>query len=91
MQRLCRITVPELSIKSDFTAARQRLLADFPNIHEVVATTVPGTMLIIYSGSDEADAWYDALADISATSSVRGPGGLLPARGRSLGGGDSAA
>ena len=89
MQRLCRITVPGLSIKSDFTAARQRLLADFANVHEVVATTAPGTLVIIYSGSDEADAWYEALADIVAASSVMRPGPLVPARG--LGGGDSAA
>jgi hypothetical protein len=43
VQRLCRITVPGLSIESDFTAARERILSDFPNVHEVVATTAPGT------------------------------------------------
>jgi hypothetical protein len=91
MQRLCRISVPELSIKSDFTLARQRLLTGFPNVHEVVATTAPGTLLVLYSGPDEADAWYNALLDSIATSQVRATGRLLRWRGGRLGGGDSAA
>jgi hypothetical protein len=62
MQRLCRITLPGLSISSDFTVARQRLLAEFPEIHEVVATTAPATLLLVYSGPPQADAWYDMLA-----------------------------
>jgi hypothetical protein len=62
MQRLCRITVPGLSVKQDFTAARQRLLADFPEINEVVATTSPGTLLVLCSGTaEDLDAWIDAL------------------------------
>ena len=91
MQRLCRITVPGLSIKADFTAARQRLLTDFPNVHEVVATTAPGTLLVVYSGPDEADAWYSALLASIATSRVRGTPGLLRRCGGRLGEGDSAA
>jgi hypothetical protein len=90
MQRLCRITVPGLSIKSDFTTARESLLRDFPNIHEVVATTAPGTVLVIYSGAHEADAWY-ALLDRIAASHVSITPRRPRWRGAGFGGGESAA
>jgi hypothetical protein len=62
MQRLCTITVPGLSVKHDFKAVRQRLLADFPEIHDVVATTSPSTLLVLCSGTvEDVDAWLDAL------------------------------
>ena len=87
MERLCRITVPGLSIKSDFTAVRRRMLADFPNVHEVVATTAPGTLLLIYSGPDEVDAWYGAVLDTVASRETRS----ARSRASGLGGGGSAA
>jgi hypothetical protein len=90
-QRQCRITVPGLSIKRDFTAARQRLLDDFPNVHEVVATTAPATLLVLYSGSEDPAAWLDALLDSVATRQVTATGRLLRERGVSVGGDDSAA
>jgi hypothetical protein len=77
MQRLCRITVPGLSIESDFAAARERLLADFPNVHEVIATTAPATLLVLYSGPPEADAWVDALLDSTQTGEVKANRRLL--------------
>jgi hypothetical protein len=103
MQRLCRITVPGLSIESDFAAARERLLADFPNVHEVIATTAPATLLVLYSGAPEADAWVGALLDSTQTGEVKANrrrlkwrhGNGSPANGRSGNGslwdGDSAA
>jgi hypothetical protein len=107
MHRLCRITVPGLSIESDFAAARERLLAEFPNVHEVIATTAPATLLVLYSGCAEADAWVDALLDSIQTGQVKadrrlsnwrngnGNGNGSPANGRSGNGhlwdGDSAA
>jgi hypothetical protein len=91
MQRLYRLTVPGLSIKSDFTAGRRALLADFPNVHEVVATTAPGTLLVLYSGPDEADAWCTALLDSIATRQARVTRRPLRWLGGRLGGGDSAA
>jgi hypothetical protein len=63
MQQLYRITVPGLSLKSDFTAVRGRLLADFPAVIDVVATTAPATILVLYRGRDDADAWLAASAD----------------------------
>jgi hypothetical protein len=91
MQRLCRLTVPGLSIKSDFTAAHRTLLADFPNVHEVVATTAPGTLLVLYSGPDEANAWCNALLSLIATRQERATRRRLLWRGGRLGGGDAAA
>jgi hypothetical protein len=89
MQRLCRITVPGLG-KSDFTAARERLLTDFPNVAEVVATMTPETLLVVYSGRDESGAWYSTLLDSIATR--QGITRRLPRwRDGRLGGGDPAA
>ena len=63
MQQLYRITVPGLSVRSDFAAVRRRLLADFPAVIDVVATTSPATFLVLYRGRDDADAWLAASAD----------------------------
>jgi len=65
MQKLCRITVPGLSVRRDFTTARRRLLAEFPDIQEVVATTAPGTLLVLSSGSEDVDAWLDTLDSLA--------------------------
>lgn len=89
MQRHCRITVPGLSVEH-FSAARGRLLADFPEVHEVVATTAPATVLVLYSGSEDLDAWRGALLD-SVVTRVQTTRRLLSRRGESLGGDDSAA
>jgi hypothetical protein len=91
MQRLCRITVPGLSVKRDFTTARQRLLAEFPNIEEVIATTAPGTLLVLASGRADVDAWVDALIDAVATRQAKEGRRLLGRRVRRLRGDDSAA
>jgi hypothetical protein len=80
MQRLCRITVPGLSIESDFAAARERLLAEFPKVHEVIATTAPATLLILYSGRAEADAWVDTLLDAAQTGELEANRRLLNRR-----------
>jgi hypothetical protein len=91
MQRLCRITVPGLSVERDFTDARQRLLAEFPNIDEVIATTAPGTLLVLASGRADVDAWVDALIDSVTTRPAKGGGRLPRWRVRRLRGDDSAA
>jgi hypothetical protein len=92
MQRLCRITIPGLSLKWDFAAARERLLGDFPDVHEVIATTAPSTLLVLYAGQDEVDAWLDALLDTVAARQARpSRRRLLLWRGGTLGGGGAAA
>jgi hypothetical protein len=92
MQRLCTITVPGLSVKQDFTAARRRLLADFPEIQEVVATTSPGTLVVLCSGTVEhVDAWRDALRGEIATAESKTADRRHRRRRRSFRGDDFAA
>jgi hypothetical protein len=90
MQKLCRITVSGLSVKRDFTAARRRLLAEFPDIQEVIATTAPETLLVLSCGSEDVDAWLDTLRSL-ATREVHKTGRLRRWRGGGLTGDDSAA
>jgi hypothetical protein len=90
MQTLCRITVPGLSVKRDFTAARQRLLAQFPDIQEVIATTAPGTLLVLSCDSEDVDAWLDTLSSLT-TRELRKTGRLRRWRGGGLTGDDSPA
>jgi hypothetical protein len=66
MPRLYQITIPGLSLKADFTAARRRLIVDFPQVMEVLRTTIPATVLVAYVGEDEVDAWLAALSDCVA-------------------------
>ena len=67
MQNLCEITIPGLSIQSEFPAVRHRLLADFPDVLEVLPMTTPATVLVVFRGEEEFDAWVDALSDSVAT------------------------
>ena len=67
MQKLYEITIPGLSMKDDFLAARRRLLADFPRVVEVLAMTTPSTVPVAYLGEDEVDAWLDAVSGSVAT------------------------
>jgi len=64
MPRLFQITVPGLSVKKDASVVRSRLLADFAGIDDVLATTMPATFLIVYTGEDRIDEWFAALADV---------------------------
>jgi hypothetical protein len=67
MQKLYQITIPGLSMKDDFPAASRRLLADFPRVVELLAMTMPSTVLVAYLGEDEVDAWLDAVSGSVAT------------------------
>jgi hypothetical protein len=67
MPKLCRITIPGLVVKRDFTAARQRLLAEFPSIEEVIATTAPGTLLVLCCGPEDLDAWLGTLENLAGS------------------------
>lgn len=67
MQKLYEITIPGLSMRTDFPAVRHRLLADFPYVMDVLPMTTPATVLITYLGEEEVDAWIDALSDSVAT------------------------
>jgi hypothetical protein len=67
MQNLCEITIPGLCIKTEYPAVRHRLLADFPDVLEVLPMTTPATVLVAFRGEEEFDAWVDALSDSVAT------------------------
>jgi hypothetical protein len=64
---LYEITIPGLSVSADLPSVRRRLHADFPQVLDVLGTTTPGTLLIVYSGQDEIDAWLAALDHSVAT------------------------
>jgi hypothetical protein len=83
--------VPGLSISRDFTAARARLMAEFPNIEEVAATTAPGTMVVLYSGTEDFDGWLEALLGVGVRRRTSAPGRRLGLRRRKLPGDDFAA
>jgi hypothetical protein len=58
---LYEITIPGFSVSSDLPSVRRRLRADYPRVLDVLGTTRPATLLIVYSGEDEIDAWLKAL------------------------------
>ncbi len=59
---LYQITVPGISVARDLRAIRRRLLGGFPAVADVLATTMPATVLIVYRGEDEIDAWLGAVS-----------------------------
>jgi hypothetical protein len=63
MQKLYEIAIPGLSMTADFPAVHHRLLADFPDVVDVLATTTPATVLVVYIGEQAIDCWLDALSD----------------------------
>ena len=63
MHKLYEITIPGLSVASELPAVRHRLLADFPDVLDVLATTMPATVLIVYRGAPAPDPWLEALSD----------------------------
>lgn len=63
MPPLYMITVPGLEVKSDWATVHDRLLDDFPRVTDVLATTIPATLLIVYEGRPEADAWLDDVSE----------------------------
>lgn len=79
---LYEITIPGLSVSADLPSVRRRLRADFPRVLDVLGTTTPATLLIVYSGHDEIDAWLEALDHSVATrelSCARGTGSVSSA------------
>jgi hypothetical protein len=62
MPRLSQITVPGLHVPSDWRAVHDRLLDDFAGVSDVLATTMPGTILIVYEGASDVDGWLDSVS-----------------------------
>jgi hypothetical protein len=63
MPRLYMLTVPGLNVASDWSPVHDRLLDEFPEITDVLATTMPATLLIVYEGGANVDAWLDGMSD----------------------------
>jgi hypothetical protein len=61
MPQLFMITVPGLEVKSDWRSVHDRLLDEFPAITDVLATTIPETVLIAYEGCADGDAWLEGV------------------------------
>jgi hypothetical protein len=55
------VTVPGLDVKSDWLPVHDVLLDEFPRVTDVLATTIPETLLIVYRGRADIDAWLGAL------------------------------
>lgn len=62
MLRLCQITVPGLDVPADWRAVHDRLLDDFPEIDDVLATTIGATVLIVYEGQSQVDRWLESVS-----------------------------
>ena len=63
MHKLYRITVPGLQVSSDWRLVHDRLLDEFSEVTDVLPTTINGTILIVYEGSDDADAWLETMSE----------------------------
>jgi hypothetical protein len=59
MPQLYMLTVPDLEVTSDWRAVHDRLLDDFGQIEDVLATTMPETLLITYHGVSDVDGWLE--------------------------------
>jgi hypothetical protein len=58
MQIPYEITVPGFSVSAALPSVRWRLVADFPERSTYWGTTAPATLLTVYSGENEIDAWW---------------------------------
>jgi hypothetical protein len=63
MQRLYQITVPGLDVASDWQSVHDRLLDEFQEVTDVLATTMKGTILIVYRGTGDAGAWLETISE----------------------------
>jgi hypothetical protein len=63
MPRLCMLTVSGLDVASDWAAVHDRLLDTFPEVTDVLATTITGTLLIVYEGHADIDGWLAGVSE----------------------------
>jgi hypothetical protein len=60
--RLFMFTVPGLKVASDWLTVHDRLLDAFPEVIDVLATTMPETLLIVYQGELNIDDWLEGVS-----------------------------
>jgi hypothetical protein len=63
MPQLYMLTVPGLEVASDWRAVHDRLLDDFAQIEDVLATTMAETLLIAYHGVPDVDGWLEGVTE----------------------------
>jgi hypothetical protein len=63
MPQLYMITVPGLDVKSHWAVVHDRLLDAFGHVSDVLPTTMPSTLLIVYQGVPDADAWLRLVSE----------------------------
>jgi hypothetical protein len=59
--KLYLLTLPGLEVRSDWRAVHDRLLDDFPEIEQVLPTTMASTLLLVYEGRAQVDGWVDSI------------------------------
>ena len=74
MPRLYTITLPGLEVKADWRVVHDRLLDDFEAVDDVLPTTTPETLLIVYRGRAHVDEWLDALSEAVLLRRMRADG-----------------
>src|SRR5205085_7347517 len=73
MPKLCQITVLGLEVRTDWRLVHDRLLDEFPDVTDVLATTMPATILITSRRSVDPDAWLAVISEaVEANRGVRG-------------------
>lgn len=73
MRRLYMITLPGLAVTADWRVVHDRLLDEFPNVHDVLPTTAPETVLIVYRGRADIDEWLETMSEVVLRRRERGP------------------
>jgi hypothetical protein len=65
MPGLCLITVPGLDVRTEWRILHDRLLDEFPQVSDVLATTMQETILIVYDEATGADSsrWLDTVSE----------------------------
>lgn len=65
MPKLCLITVPGLEVRSDWRLVHDRLLDEFPQVSDVLPTTISETILVVYDEAAPGDPgrWLDTVSD----------------------------
>jgi hypothetical protein len=63
MPQLYMLTVPGLEVAPDWRAVHDRLLDDFAQIEDVLATTMAETLLIAYYGVPDVDGWLEGVTE----------------------------
>ena len=65
MPRLYQITVPGLEVAADWRLVHDRLLDEFPEVTDVLATTMSETILVVHerAASGDASRWLDTVSE----------------------------